>query len=231
MERLLKMHICIIVISELIMQIEFKNVLPKPLADIDYASESLWKSNVVFQSGKSILLNASSGKGKTTFVHSLMGLRSDFSGEILIENKNTKFFTESDWVELRQRKIAVVFQDLQLFHQLTIEQNLKLKAELTGEFDSNEALEKIEFLGLKEKWDQKCGILSMGQQQRVAIVRALIQPFEWLVMDEPFSHLDKVNSDKCLELIIQRCNELKAGFILTTLDKKDDLKVDYEVKL
>jgi ABC-type lipoprotein export system ATPase subunit len=213
------------------MQIEFKNVLPKPLADIDYASESLWKSNVVFQSGKSILLNASSGKGKTTFVHSLMGLRSDFSGEILIENKNTKFFTESDWVELRQRKIAVVFQDLQLFHQLTIEQNLKLKAELTGEFDSNEALEKIEFLGLKEKWDQKCGILSMGQQQRVAIVRALIQPFEWLVMDEPFSHLDKVNSDKCLELIIQRCNELKAGFILTTLDKKDDLKVDYEVKL
>ncbi len=105
MERLLKMHICIIVISELIMQIEFKNVLPKPLADIDYASESLWKSNVVFQSGKSILLNASSGKGKTTFVHSLMGLRSDFSGEILIENKNTKFFTESDWVELRQRKL------------------------------------------------------------------------------------------------------------------------------
>jgi ABC-type uncharacterized transport system YnjBCD ATPase subunit len=50
-------------------------------------------------------------------------------------------------------------------------------------------------------------------------------------MDEPFSHLDKGNSDKCLELIIQRCKELRAGFILTTLDKKDDLKVDYEVKL
>jgi ABC-type lipoprotein export system ATPase subunit len=213
------------------MQIEFKNVLPKPLADIEHASASLWKSNVVFQSGKSILLNASSGKGKTTFVHALLGLRSDYAGDILIDNINSTSFTKADWVELRQRKIAVVYQDLQLFPQLTIEQNLKLKAELTGEFDSNEALEKIEFLGLKEKWDQKCGILSMGQQQRVAIVRALIQPFEWLVMDEPFSHLDKVNSDKCLELIIQRCKELKAGFILTTLDKKDDLKVDYEVKL
>jgi ABC-type lipoprotein export system ATPase subunit len=213
------------------MQIEFKNVLPKPLADIDYASESLWKSNVVFQSGKSILLNASSGKGKTTFVHSLMGLRSDFSGEILIENKNTKFFTESDWVELRQRKIDVVFQDLQLFHQLTIEQNLKLKAEFTGTFDRDSAFEKLAFLGLKDKWDQKCGILSMGQQQRVAIVRALIQPFEWLVMDEPFSHLDKGNSELCLQLINQRCKQLNAGFILTALDKKVDVKVDYEVKL
>lgn len=213
------------------MQIEFKNVLPKPLADIEHATESLWKSNVVFQSGRSILLNASSGKGKTTFVHTLMGLRSDFSGDILIDNKNSTSFTEADWVELRQRKIAVVYQDLQLFPQLTIEQNLKLKAELTGEFDSQEATEMIEFLGLKEKWNQKCGILSMGQQQRVAIVRALIQPFEWLLMDEPFSHLDKVNSDLCSKLIIQRCRELKAGFILTTLDKKDDLKVDYQVKL
>lgn len=213
------------------MQIEFKNVIPKPLAEIEHSSESLWNRNVIFQSGKGIILNASSGKGKTTFVYSLLGLRSDFSGEILIENKNTKFFTESDWVELRQRKIAVVFQDLQLFHQLTIEQNLKLKAEFTGTFDRDSAFEKVAFLGLRDKWDQKCGVLSMGQQQRVAIVRALIQPFEWLVMDEPFSHLDKGNSDKCLELIIQRCKELRAGFILTTLDKKDDLKVDYEVKL
>jgi ABC-type lipoprotein export system ATPase subunit len=213
------------------MQIEFKKVLPNPLSEIDHASESLWNSHVVFESGKRILLNASSGKGKTSFVHTLMGLRSDYYGDILIENKNTKLFSEDEWVNLRQRKIAVVYQDLQLFPQLTIEQNLKLKADFTNSFNESDALKKIEFLGLKDKWNQKCGILSMGQQQRVAIVRALIQPFEFLVMDEPFSHLDNQNANLCLKLIEERCTELNAGFILTTLDKRNDLQVDYEVKL
>jgi len=213
------------------MKIEFLNVLPKPLAEINHSKESLWNSNVLFNSGKRILLNASSGKGKTTFVHTLTGLRTDFSGQLLINNKNTKSFTTDEWVELRQRKIAVVYQDLQLFHQLTVEENLKLKAELTGSFDFRDALDKIEFLGLKEKWNQKCGILSMGQQQRVAIVRALIQPFNFLVMDEPFSHLDQSNSNLCMQLIDKRCQDLNAGFILTTLDANENVSVDYEVKL
>jgi ABC-type lipoprotein export system ATPase subunit len=213
------------------MQIEFQNVLPKPLVEIARTDESLWNSHVIFESGKRILLNASSGKGKTTFVHTLMGLRTDFSGVVLIDSKNTKSFNTDQWVELRQRKIAVVYQDLQLFPQLTVEENLKLKAELTGSFDIDFAKNKIEFLGLKEKWNQRCGLLSMGQQQRVAIVRALIQPFEWLVMDEPFSHLDQNNTNLCMQLINERCKEINASFILTTLDANDNLNFDYEVKL
>lgn len=213
------------------MQIEFQNVLPKPLVEIARTDESLWNSHVIFESGKRILLNASSGKGKTTFVHTLMGLRTDFTGVVLIDSKNTKSFSSDQWVELRQQKIAVVYQDLQLFPQLTVEENLKLKAELTGSFDIDFAKNKIEFLGLKEKWNQPCGLLSMGQQQRVAIVRALIQPFEWLVMDEPFSHLDQNNTNLCMQLINERCKEINAGFILTTLDANNNLNFDYEVKL
>lgn len=213
------------------MQIEFNKVLPKPLSETVHSAESLWNSEVIFESGKRILLNASSGKGKTTFVHTLMGLRNDFSGDILVDNKNSKSLSTDEWVELRKKKISVVYQDLQLFAQLTVEENLRLKAELTGSFDSNEALEKLEFLGLKDKWNQKCGFLSMGQQQRVAIIRALIQPFQWLVMDEPFSHLDNNNAELCMQLIQNRCDELKAGFILTTLDAKNNLSFDYEVKL
>ena len=213
------------------MQIEFQIVLPNPLVEIARTDESLWNSNVIFESGKRILLNASSGKGKTTFVHTLMGLRKDFTGVVLIDSKNTKSFSSDQWVELRQRKIAVVYQDLQLFPQLTVEENLKLKAELTGSFDIDFAKNKIEFLGLKEKWNQPCGLLSMGQQQRLAIVRALIQPFEWLVMDEPFSHLDQNNTNLCMQLINERCKEINAGFILTTLDANDNLNFDYEVKL
>jgi ABC-type lipoprotein export system ATPase subunit len=213
------------------MQIEFNKVLPKPLSEIVHSKESLWNSEIIFESGKRILLNASSGKGKTTFVHTLMGLRTDFSGDILVGDKNSKSFNTDKWVELRKSTISVVYQDLQLFPQLTVEENFKLKAELTGLFNSEVAFAKLEYLGLKDKWNQKCGFLSMGQQQRVAIVRALIQPFQWLVMDEPFSHLDNHNADLCMQLIQNRCDELKAGYILTTLDAKDNLSFDYEVKL
>jgi ABC-type lipoprotein export system ATPase subunit len=213
------------------MQIEFNKVLPKPLSEIVHSKESLWNSEIIFESGKRILLNASSGKGKTTFVHTLMGLRTDFSGDILVGDKNSKSFNTDKWVELRKSTISVVYQDLQLFPQLTVEENFKLKAELTGLFNSEVAFAKLEYLGLKDKWNQKCGFLSMGQQQRVAIIRALIQPFQWLVMDEPFSHLDNHNADLCMQLIQNRCDELKAGYILTTLDAKDNLSFDYEVKL
>jgi ABC-type lipoprotein export system ATPase subunit len=213
------------------MKIEFINVMPKPLAGFNHSEESLWGNTVVFDSKQKSLLNASSGKGKTTFTHCLMGLRSDFSGEILLNGENTKSIDLEKWVEIRQRKIAVVFQDLQLFPRLTVEENLKLKVELTGVFDADRTFEKIDFVGLADKWNQKCGLLSMGQQQRVAIIRGLIQPFDCIVLDEPFSHLDKENASKCMQLILERCEEQNAGFILTTLDVNEDVLFDKEIKL
>ncbi len=205
--------------------------MPKPLAGFNHSEESLWGNTVVFDSKQKSLLNASSGKGKTTFTHCLMGLRSDFSGEILLNGENTKSIDLEKWVEIRQRKIAVVFQDLQLFPRLTVEENLKLKVELTGVFDADRTFEKIDFVGLADKWNQKCGLLSMGQQQRVAIIRGLIQPFDCIVLDEPFSHLDKENASKCMQLILERCEEQNAGFILTTLDVNEDVLFDKEIKL
>lgn len=213
------------------MKIEFINVMPQPLSGINHSNESLWGNSVVFDSKKRSLLNASSGKGKTTFTHCLMGLRTDFSGEIRLDGQNTKSIDLTTWVEIRQKKISVVYQDLQLFPQLTVEENLMVKAELTGEFDVESALKKLKFIGLEDKWKQKCGLLSMGQQQRIAIIRALLQPFECIVLDEPFSHLDKENAGKCMHLIIERCTEQNAGFILTTLDTNHELIFDKEYKL
>jgi ABC-type lipoprotein export system ATPase subunit len=98
-----------------------------------------------------------------------------------------------------------------------VAENLQLKNDLTVVFKEVELREMLRHLEIENKWDQKCKYLSMGQQQRVAIIRALCQPFDLLIMDEPFSHLDIVNTAKCLELIDQRCNTLNAGFVLTTL--------------
>jgi len=71
----------------------------------------------------------------------------------------------------------------------------------------------------------------MGQQQRVAIIRALAQPFEWLIMDEPFSHLDIENTERCLKMIHERTLDQKAGFVLTSLGDAHNYAYDYELKL
>ena len=71
----------------------------------------------------------------------------------------------------------------------------------------------------------------MGQQQRVAIIRALAQPYEWLIMDEPFSHLDEVNTQLCMQMIHQRTTELQAGFVLTSLGDNHQFSFDYTLNL
>jgi len=71
----------------------------------------------------------------------------------------------------------------------------------------------------------------MGQQQRVAIVRALSQPYAWLIMDEPFSHLDEENTQRCLKMLDERTTELNASFVLTTLGDHHNFKFDEELNL
>jgi ABC-type lipoprotein export system ATPase subunit len=213
------------------MTITFDQIMPKPLESYQHASESIWGKTILFENGKSYLLNASSGKGKSTFTSIIVGLRKDFSGNLLIDEMNTKNFTPNDWTNLRKEKISVVYQDLQLFHNLTVKENLMIKNNLCNVFSQSELKSYLEFLEIDNKWNDKCGILSMGQQQRVAIIRALCQPFEFLILDEPFSHLDKVNAQKCLKIIDERCNKLNAGFVLTSLGDDYDYQYNKELKL
>lgn len=213
------------------MNISFKNIMPKPLESIEHSPESIWGKEVIFEHGKKIMLNASSGKGKSTFTNLIYGLRKDYSGLLMIDAQDSKFFSPTNWIQLRKEKISVVFQDLQLFYNLSVKENLQLKNNLCGLYSDQEMLGFLEYLEIENKWEQKCGLLSMGQQQRVAIVRSLLQPFEVLILDEPFSHLDKENSQRALSLINKRSDELKAGFVLTTLGDDYNFSFDYELKL
>lgn len=199
------------------MKIIFDKVMPHPLSSIQHGANSIWGNHAEFSKGEKILLNASSGKGKSTFTFSAVGLRSDYEGEITYNGEDIRSFDADRWTEIRARHLSVVFQDLQLFPELTVAENLTLKNDLTGTFSDSELKDMLLYLDIQSKWDQKCRFLSMGQQQRVAIIRALCQPFDLLIMDEPFSHLDVENTNKCLELIDQRCDALQAGFVLTTL--------------
>ncbi|MGB0915834.1 MAG: ATP-binding cassette domain-containing protein [Crocinitomicaceae bacterium] len=213
------------------MKITLNNVMPHPLASINHGANSIWGNHIELNEGKRIMLNASSGKGKSTFTTTSIGLRRDYDGELLYNDQNIKELTPDDWSEIRKSKISVVFQDLQLFPKLSVKENLLLKNSLTDTYSELELKELLEKLEIDNKWNQQCGLLSMGQQQRVAIIRALAQPFSWLIMDEPFSHLDVENTKRCLELIHNRTVEQSAGFVLTSLGDSHGYNYDQELNL
>ncbi|WP_294674182.1 ATP-binding cassette domain-containing protein [uncultured Fluviicola sp.] len=213
------------------MNIQFNRVMPFPLASISHGADSIWGNSAQLESGKKILLNASSGKGKSTFSMTVFGIRKDYDGTILYDGRDIKTFSVDEWVVIRQRKISTVFQDLQLFHKLTVAENLQLKNQLTHFKSETEIKNMLAELEIDHKWNDPCGLLSMGQQQRVAIVRSLCQPFNWLILDEPFSHLDERNSLRCLSMIDAECTRQKAGFVLTSLDDDNRFSYDYELKL
>lgn len=213
------------------MNITLDRLMPEPLASIQHGETSIWGNKVVLEEGKRILLNASSGKGKTTFTTTAIGLRRDYKGSILYGDRNIQSFTTDDWTDVRTRQISVVFQDLQLFPKLTVAENLRIKNSLTDTFSEAELKQMLDQLEIGNKWEQECGLLSMGQQQRVAIIRAMAQPYEWLIMDEPFSHLDVGNAKRCMEMIHERTVAQKSGFVLTTLGDSHGYSFEQELFL
>lgn len=205
--------------------------MPHPLASIQHSEKSIWGNLIPLAANEKIMLNASSGKGKSTFTMTVNGMRKDYEGTLLYDDVDIKTFSPDDWTNIRQRKISVVFQDLQLFPKLSVKENLQLKNSLTDTFSEAEMKQFLSALEIEDKWEQQCGLLSMGQQQRVAIIRALCQPFEWLIMDEPFSHLDEENTQRSLKLLDERVTELGASFVLTTLGENHGFNFTRELNL
>ena len=174
--------------------ITFKNVKPFPLIENGISPTSdIFNTQVEFETGKKYLVLAPSGKGKSTMLHLMYGLRSDYEGDILLDNKNVKTFNYDDWATIRQKKSAIVFQDLRLFLHLTARENIFIKKDLTDTPSVADIEIMCEQLGITPILNQKCETLSYGQRQRVAIIRALCQPFEMLLLDELFSNLDIEN--------------------------------------
>lgn len=178
---------------------------------------NLWAKQISLNPDGFYLINANSGKGKSTLLSYLFGVRNDYQGAIHFNAKNIRELNIDEWAELRSKKISMVFQELKLFPQLTALQNVLMKNELTQHFSLDQTRELFTRLGIIEFLDTPCQRLSLGQQQRVAIIRALHQPFECILLDEPFSHLDVENTGIALNLIMEHCKAQKAMMILSSL--------------
>jgi putative ABC transport system ATP-binding protein len=119
---------------------------------------------------------------------------------------------------LRAKELSVIFQDMRLFPSLTALENIEVKRALTNTVTTEDVQVWLAQLGIADKAHAAAATLSYGEQQRVAIIRALVQPFVWLLMDEPFSHLDAANRQSAIDLIKSVAQRRNAGIFLTDLD-------------
>ena len=207
--------------------IQFEQLIPQPLAGTDLSASGLWASNKqVITEGNSCLIHSPSGRGKTSFLSFVYGLRKDFTGELEVLNKKVKDYSPAEWEHLRQRKLSAVFQGLRLFPTLSALENIELKNNLTN-YKSKQEIEKLaDNLEVAPFLKQPLATLSFGQQQRIALIRALCQPFELLLMDEPFSHIDKDLQLKVWELVCKEQKERNASLLITLLHPIDFVETD-----
>jgi putative ABC transport system ATP-binding protein len=204
------------------MLLTLDKLLPLPLREkITTNSSDIWLQEIHFKKGECVSVQAPSGTGKTTLIHILYGLRRDYEGNVIWESKPMSQTTEEELSKTRAMYVSVVFQDLRLLPELTTWENLELKRSLTNTLPPENVMTMLERLGVADKKNSLCKTLSYGEQQRVAIIRSLLQPFDWLLMDEPFSHLDHVNIDKAIALISEIAERNHAGILLADLEKNN----------
>ena len=202
------------------MQIELKQIVPVPLKDkFSKRGSDIWNKHLQFNNAEWIKIKAPSGTGKTTFVHIIYKMRYDYEGSVAWDDTDLKLISGDALAQLRQNKLSIIFQDLRLFPNLTARENIELKRVLQTPFYEAGIIDTMaERLGISHIMEQRAGLCSYGEQQRISVIRALIQPFNWLIMDEPFSHLDEDNIRKAAALIAEECSKRNAGFMLTDLD-------------
>lgn len=216
-------------------KINFNNVLPQVFANQPNLTSEIWRSNAIFERGKLYLVEAESGKGKSTFCSYILGYRNDYSGQVLFDNEDTRNYSASAWAEIRQSHVSHLFQELRLFPELTALENVLIKRQLTQDPSQQIPMETImswfEKLGIPEKVDKRIGQMSFGQQQRVALMRALVQPFDVLLVDEPISHLDDRNSQIMASIMMEEAKKQNACVIVTSIGKHMNLPYDVTYKL
>lgn len=203
------------------MYLHLQNLLPLYFDESRKQRSEIWGKDLRFEKGEMIKIVAPSGSGKTSFTHFVYGTRTDYSGNISYNDNNIRQFSFENFAGWRKDNISIVFQDLRLFPEQTVFENIDIKRQLNP-FHSHEKIKELaERLGIGSKLSSLAKTCSYGEQQRVAIIRALMQPFDFLVLDEPFSHLDNVNRLTAMELMTEEANKRGAAIILADLERVD----------
>jgi len=213
------------------MQINLQKLVPDYINKDNVNKSQIWGENITVITGEHLHIVAPSGSGKTSLIHFIYGLRKDYTGNIFYDNSNIKKLSAESFSSFRQNRISIIFQDLRLFENQTARENIEIKRMLDPYHSSQIIEEMARRLGIDSKLDQLSKTCSYGEQQRIAIIRSLMQPFDFLLLDEPYSHLDEANRKKAMELIYEECERRNAAMVFADLKPIDFLKGEKELLL
>jgi putative ABC transport system ATP-binding protein len=168
--------------------------------------------------GEFVAIVGPSGCGKSTLLHLLGGLARPTSGRILVDGVEVSASSDMERTAVRREKIGFVFQRFNLFPTLTVRGNLEIARQIQGKGvpPKAELVEMLELVGLPHKMDMKPLDLSAGEQQRIAIARALINRPAIVLADEPTGNLDSVNSAMILDLFRNLNGRLGQTLVMIT---------------
>jgi ABC-type lipoprotein export system ATPase subunit len=205
--------------------ITLERVVPEVFAAAPPASD-VWLRDVELRRGEMCLVESASGGGKSSLCGYLYGYRRDYQGVIRFDGRDIRELRRVEWSRLRRGPLALMMQDLRLFPELTAMENVLLKNNLSHHLTHARIVELFERLGIGDKMGSSVAKLSFGQQQRVAFVRTLCQEADFIILDEPVSHLDDRNATAMAGILREYAKASGAGVIVTSIGKHFSLPWD-----
>lgn len=166
--------------------------------------------------GERWLIQGPSGLGKTTLLHLLGGILPPAAGRVTWDGQDVYALNENTLSHLRRRQVGLVYQKLNLIDHLSALENLRLLSTDTG--DLTRARDLLKNLGLEKLAARRAGVLSLGEQQRIAVGRVLLQKPDLLLADEPTSSLDRPNAEKIMELLLDAADG--KSFVVVSHDER-----------
>lgn len=184
------------------------------------------------QKGEFVAVTGASGSGKSTLLHLLGGVDTPTSGSIFVDGRNIFLKTTEEMAIYRRRQIGLVYQFYNLIPTLNVEQNITLPLQLDGRMANQEHLAGLlDILGLSRAAKQMPRELSGGQQQKIAIGRALIHAPAFLLADEPTGNLDSVTRQEIVELLKFSNKYYKQTLIVITHDESIALQAGHVIEI
>ena len=177
--------------------------------------------DVMANAGETLLITGGSGKGKTTLLHLLGGLLRPQQGEVLIDSTNIVTLSDKGLDRFRGQYIGIILQQSYFVAALSVLENVALASWLaTGKQAGDKAKQLLEQLGLSEHLHKLPSQLSIGQQQRVSIARALINSPKLLLADEPTSSLDDENAYIVADMLAALAKQFGTALVIVTHDQR-----------
>ncbi len=172
-----------------------------------------------------------SGAGKSTLLHILGGLESPDGGEIIWKGESMKGWNRTQGALWRRGAVGFIFQSYHLIPELTVEENVRLPAMLAGVQLGERWEDLLDEVGMTLRRDHLPGELSGGEQQRVAVARALILEPDLILADEPTGNLDGASATAVLDLLVRMVRERQKSLLLVTHDESVAAKVGNPLRL